>query len=167
MSGFTKQDIKNGAVVELRNGKRFLKVDNTLFGIKNNELVECHDSHLPLKMFEEDLTYSLSSEYDIVRVLNPYISLDCCHTALLDLRREDFSWAWERKEKRKVKLKDLTFEQYSNWKFQNCFKAHCKDCKFNRVNCWEETTVCWIKNKDLYSEEFLNQEVELEEVDNE
>ena len=169
MNNFTKKDIKNGAVIELRNGKRFLKVDNTLFGLMNNVLNEKNDSYLLLSYYDENLRYKPAAEYDIMKVLNPTtifsINGDNCISALLTLNYAKVSWTWERKEKRmkKVKLKDMTFEQYKNWKLKNCMKVSCKDCKFNKVECWEEAVGCWIKNKDLYNEKFLNQEIEIEE----
>lgn len=166
MSDFTKKDIKNGAIIELRNGKRFLKVDNTLFEIKNNELVECYDSYLPLIMFEENLTYFMANEYDIVKVLNPSknnSNPEGCYSSLILLRSSaDIIWTWERKEKRKIKLKELNDMEYEKWLHKNCDPTDCKNCVFNKVNC-SNNYYGWISNKDLYSNKFLNQEIELEE----
>lgn len=73
----------------------------------------------------------------------------------------------------KKKLKDLTFEEYKDWKFENCIGKNCARCAFGCVNCsWvpdkyicEGDTrggdICWINNKDSYSDEFLNQEIEI------
>ena len=68
----------------------------------------------------------------------------------------------------KKKLKDLTFEEYKNWKFENCIGKDCARCAFGCVNCsWvdEDTCggdTCWVNNKDSYSDKFLNQETEIE-----
>lgn len=75
---------------------------------------------------------------------------------------------WEVVEgKKKVKLRDLTEEQFK--KYCKSFTGNynygndCDKCVFHKVSCiyWYEN--CWIKHKDLYSDEFLNQEVEIEE----
>ena len=119
-----------------------------------------------LYYYDDNLKSSASSDYDIMRVLTPkteYMLLDLCHDALLALRHKDFSWTWEREEKKKIKLKDLTLEQYENWKDKNCLNMKCKDCNFYKVSCDEQRDDCWIKNKDLYNEKFLNQEIEIEE----
>ena len=91
-----------------------------------------------------------------------------------DLRTEDYhsinlSWQdlfsgdWEIvKEKKKIKLRDLTKVQYKNWYENNCYKVECEDCIFCNVYCrWAND--CWVKNKDLYSDKFLDQEIEVEE----
>ena len=70
---------------------------------------------------------------------------------------------WELvEEKKKVKLRDLTEEQYKNWHKNNCNKLECKDCVFCNVRC-SFGVVCWVRNKDLYSDKFLDQEIEIEE----
>lgn len=63
----------------------------------------------------------------------------------------------------KVKLRDLTKEQYKKWELQNCrVGAICEECIFSFANCICEHNKCWIKNKDLLSDKFLNQEIEVE-----
>lgn len=66
------------------------------------------------------------------------------------------------KASKKIKLRDLTEEQYGKWTFKNCDHATCKDCVFNRVNCGTVSIYCWIKNKSLFSDKFLDQEIEIE-----
>lgn len=174
MDNFTKKDIKNGAVVELRNGERYLKVDNTLLVLFNNILKEDHTSYMLLNYYNDNLTYksdsNSDSNYDIMKVLNPdtnlFIGNYNAASALLTLNYLDFSWTWERKEKKKIKLKDLTCEQYKNWKNKQCRSSNCKNCIFYTVSCGEWRNDCWVNNKDLYNEKFLNQEVELGEIDN-
>ena len=169
MNNFTKKDIKNGAIVELRDGERYLKVDNTLLGLYNNVLKENHIGYMLLDCYESNLTYKSNSDYDIMKILNPTtifsINGDNCISALLSLNYVDFSWTWEREEKRmkKVKLKDMTFEQYNKWAGKNCRSSFCKECVFYNVNCGRWRDDCWINNKELYSEKFLNQEIEIEE----
>lgn len=91
-----------------------------------------------------------------------------------DIRAEDykavnlsfgdiFSDNWEIvKETKKVKLKDLTEKEFRNWKNEKC-EADCEHCIFENVGCAEWKNNCWIRNKNLYSDEFLNQEIEIGE----
>ena len=70
-------------------------------------------------------------------------------------------------EKKKVKLRDLTEEQYKKWIEDNCdtFGDYCNGCPFQKVRCdnYEKKNDWWLGNKDLYSDKFLDQEVEVEE----
>lgn len=65
------------------------------------------------------------------------------------------------KEKKKVKLRDLTEEQLEKWRRTNCIGDKCHDCIFNKVGCIY-VAYCWIKDKSLFSDKFLDQEVEIE-----
>ena len=74
-----------------------------------------------------------------------------------------FSDDWEIfKEKKKVKLRDLTGEQYCRWlKNHNC--SSCEDCLFKIVECGYANQRCWLDNKEIYNDKFLDQEIEVEE----
>lgn len=66
----------------------------------------------------------------------------------------------------KKKLRDLTEEEWDKWLekgcFNNCFT--CKKCPLKRAYCYRSTNESsWINNKDVYSDKFLNQEIEIEE----
>ena len=63
----------------------------------------------------------------------------------------------------KIKLKDLTYEQYRKWEYQNCNNkiTNCEKCIFDNVRCDSYLNCCWINHKELYSETFLDQEVEI------
>lgn len=70
------------------------------------------------------------------------------------------------KEIKKVKLRDLTEEQWQKRKNKNCTKYNsCKDCPFQKVKCYSDYKANdgWYLNKDLYSNKFLDQEIEVEE----
>lgn len=64
----------------------------------------------------------------------------------------------------KVKLKDLTAEQFKEWKKKDCNHLYCKECPFRFIECNEYTSApfLWCTNKDMFSDKFLNQEVEIE-----
>lgn len=81
-----------------------------------------------------------------------------------DLKADD----WEVvKATKKVKLRDLTEEQLKKWVFKNCvnYDGKCEGCPFQKVFCEANPNKddCWIRNKDLYSDKFLDQEVEIDE----
>lgn len=72
------------------------------------------------------------------------------------------------KETKKVKLRDLTPEQYKEWRVDNCLCPVriklCNGCPFNPVRCYPDPEYNpWYLNKDLFSDKFLDQEVEIEE----
>lgn len=70
------------------------------------------------------------------------------------------------KEKKKVKLRDLTTEQFNKWVGNYCGYTPdycCGGCPFNFVDCISLNDTCRLKHKDLFSDKFLDQEVEIEE----
>lgn len=163
MDNFIKQDIKNGAVVELRNGERYLKVDDTLLRL------DMSGNFMPLQKYDNNLNCILSGVegFDIMKVLNPRenaLYKEVCNIALFDYvsNFNNIKWTWERKEIRKIKLKDMTMEQYAKWLEKNCIGEQCRNCIFRLVRC-NNGIEGWVCNKHLYSEKFLNQEVEIEE----
>jgi hypothetical protein len=76
---------------------------------------------------------------------------------------EDIDFEEEKKMKRKIKLRDMTKEDFAKWKEKKCVKISCKDCVFCKAPCTEPNDEdSWINNKDLYSDKFLDQEVEID-----
>lgn len=69
------------------------------------------------------------------------------------------------REPKKVKLKDLTEEQYKTWIKNHCDFEYCNECPFKKIYCVSTNEISWIKNKDLYSDKFLDQEIEIEVPD--
>lgn len=63
---------------------------------------------------------------------------------------------------KKVSLRDLTLEQYIEWKDKQCGR-YCDTCLFKKVICSSESNNCWIFNKEFYSDKFLDQELRIEE----
>lgn len=70
-------------------------------------------------------------------------------------------------DKNIVKLRDLTYEDYKKFIDNSCKNLvsddKCKDCAFQNVHCYYFDKNCWINHKSLYSANFLNQEIEIEE----
>ena len=65
--------------------------------------------------------------------------------------------------KKKIKLRKLSKEQYSKYKEGGCgCNGSCNECMFGSVNCVSASKSCWVYHKDLYSDKFLDQEIEIE-----
>ena len=62
----------------------------------------------------------------------------------------------------KKKLRDISLEEFKVWSIKNCKQLSCEKCVFSKVCCDEVSCDCWINNKDIYSDKFLNQEIEIE-----
>ena len=65
------------------------------------------------------------------------------------------------KESKKKKLRDWTMEEYKKWLEKNCKDNICDKCIFKNVVC-SNADCSWVNHKDLYSDKFLNQEIEVE-----
>lgn len=66
--------------------------------------------------------------------------------------------------KQKIKLRDLTKKQFERWLKDNCGHGKyvdCPDCPFFFSNCVVDEKKSWVKNKDLYSDKFLDIEIEI------
>ena len=59
------------------------------------------------------------------------------------------------------KLRDVTREEYVEW-CRKCKLADCRVCIFDKVNCNIGSIRSWVENKDLYSDKFLDQTIEVE-----
>ena len=64
---------------------------------------------------------------------------------------------------KKKKLRDLTIEEYEKWEERCCPNNDCDNCPFFAFACNSSSDSCWIKHKDLFSDKFLDQEVEVPE----
>ena len=87
--------------------------------------------------------------------------------AVIDTLLEADDWEIV-KEKKKVKLRDMCGVQFEEWAKKNCAKLaedYCDNCPFQKVKCYNDNKIndAWYLNKDLYSDKFLDQEIEVEE----
>lgn len=62
--------------------------------------------------------------------------------------------------KKRIKLRDVSTLEFENWVIKNCRNNFCKTCTFNCVMCTGSRS--WVCNKELFSDKFLNQEIEIE-----
>lgn len=64
----------------------------------------------------------------------------------------------------KKKLRDLTEDEWDKWSEGCVYYNSCDNCIFRNVPCTKSSSKkSWFNNKDLYSDKFLNQEIEVEE----
>lgn len=123
---FTKADLKDGMVVEYRDGKRRLVLNNFLIG---------KDGYFDLSNYSENLKDKNSSDRDIVRVfkINIVTTLDYI------FRTENLELIWERTESKKMtteemrhKLEELTEEKIevepSREEMIGIIKIYCDNC---------------------------------------
>lgn len=67
--------------------------------------------------------------------------------------------------KMKKKLKYLTPEEFYNWEKENCNHTECNACPFKSANCNLYDEDSWVNHKELFSDKFLNQELEINTLD--
>lgn len=63
----------------------------------------------------------------------------------------------------KIKLRDMTKEQYKKWSEAKCAETKCCYCLFQPVYCDEDKDLCWVNHKEIQTSEFLDQEIEIED----
>ena len=124
----TKSELKNGMVVELRNGNRYL-VHNDKIMRKDESLYIDSDYSNDNLMYNEDLTRKSKVDgLDIVRVYKS--TAICLEDLFLDSALE---LIWEHKEgKQELSKKDKKFIKKGLKKAQEYCKSliSCKDCEF-------------------------------------
>lgn len=92
-----KSELKNGAIVELRNGDRCFKIDNTLIVLQRNTTYIF--GWLSLKEYEDNLIYKGLKEFDIMKVDNDVmVGNEHC---LNVISKVVYKWTWVREEKPK------------------------------------------------------------------
>ena len=117
----TKSELKNGMVVELRNGNRYLVHNDKLLNFEG--YVNINDSFTHMFYYNEDLTYSCNKEFDIIRIYESDVFW------LKDIFEDRFlNIIWERKEdKQELSKKDKKVIKKGLKKVQTICKEH-KDC---------------------------------------
>ena len=118
-----KSDLKNGMVVELRNGKRFLIVSN--WGIGKDSCIKLNG----LVGYDENL-YDINgdSTFDITKI---YISSGRTFKNLFD--KDRLNLIWEREEKQELSNEDKQIIKKGLKKIQEECKSHkyCVGCMFD------------------------------------
>lgn len=101
-----------------------------------------------------DILYYIDENLNVMKENKTYCSAD----SLKDLLIGNFEII---KLPKKKKLRDWTFEEFVKWKENHCI-TDCTKCIFNNVHCRIDSRRNWINHKDLYSDKFLDQEIEVE-----
>lgn len=101
----------------------------------------CFVKNLDTYRINDDGTREYYSELEVLRILKGL------HTII--------------KLSKKKKLRDLTTEDFNKWKNKNCIYDNCDSCPFNHVPCSIYGKGYWTNHKGLYSDKFLDQEVEI------
>ena len=119
----TKSDLKNGMVVELRNGKRFLIVND--LGIGKDSCIDLDEFF----GYDENL-YDISgfSEFDITKI---YKTVGNTFKTLFD--KDRLNLIWEREEETKLSKEDKQIIKKGIKKIQEECKRHkfCYGCMFD------------------------------------
>lgn len=99
-----KSELKNGAVVETRNGTKSIKIDNTLVNFYIfNDKISC--GWLKFDDYNEDLTYKSvdeeEKEWDIMKVNNNVTNekVHCFYAIYNVFNTQKDTWTWEREGK--------------------------------------------------------------------
>lgn len=101
-------------------------------------------------------------------VKNTYLFLNSNEKAIdtFNLTDDDvFADDWEyfdSIDKKLVTLKDMTYKQFKKYQEKRC-QTSCSSCIFRSVECDAKLKYCWVYNKDIFNDKFLDQEVEVEE----
>lgn len=104
-----KSELKNGCVVETRNGTKYIKIDNTLVNFYIfKDKISC--GWLKFDDYNEDLTFKKQfeeKEWDIMKVNNSVIKERYCFSSIHNaFNAQKDTWTWVREEKPKCILTD-------------------------------------------------------------
>lgn len=92
-----KSDLKQGALVQMRNGNMYILIGKKFVNLKNG-------GFMPLENYNEDLLTSYptieplvanNSKYDVMKVFNSSLEHQGYYTYISGC---SFKWTWERKE---------------------------------------------------------------------
>ena len=67
--------------------------------------------------------------------------------------------------KKTIKLRDMTEEQFVKWKKDCCANTKCTECPFRFCSCDIDDDYHFFDHKDMFSDKFLDQTIEIEVPD--
>lgn len=142
----TKSDLKNGVVVEIKDGDKYLVHNDLLLG---------KDGYIHLNNYDEDLILKdrNKNRFDIIRIYKsiPYSLMGILNDKYLTL-------IWEREEKEELKVGDkvkvinngLFFDEYYDWVEENIKNRELK-LKFDYGNILPNETICTVLHIDKHN----------------
>lgn len=101
-----KSDLKSGAIVELRNGDKYMLLLNTKNSYCKNCLISLDDGgYLNFDDYNDDLKICYDSEYDIVKICqHEYVGDNIrCHI----LKQNENDWTWIRVEETVMTISEI------------------------------------------------------------
>lgn len=101
----------------------------------------CLDTNLDTYRIKDDGTQAYYSELAVLKILKGIYKIV--------------------KLSKTKKLRDLTLEEYKKWEGTYCPKIACENCPFYTLSCNSSSDCCWVSHKDMFSDKFLDQEVEI------
>lgn len=132
-----------------------------LLGVEPNEKFKIEDKNCFWKIDEKLNLYYRQGHYD--NGDDAYNAFVYGSSLIIDLINNPERIIKLPKEPKKKKLMDLTAEEYEKWREKNCtitFKS-CTKCPFKSVVCFPAANNLWLNHKEIYSDKFLNQEIEV------
>lgn len=102
-----KSDLENGAIVELRNGKKYILLFNCCtFGNKEDLFISLNNGcYLQLSDYNEDLKNCDDNDYDIMKVCqNKYVGSNIRNH--ISKQNED-NWTWIREEETVMTISEI------------------------------------------------------------
>ena len=92
-----------------------------------------------------------------------YAKYNCYYTKFVI---ENYTNRFARYAKYNYYYTDITAQEYQCYIKQNCeARGSCvKNCPIYYVNCSTNDANCWVFHKEIYSDDFLNKEIEIEPI---
>lgn len=102
-----KSDLENGAIVELRNGKKYILLFNCLFFDNQEDLFISlnHSGYLNFSNYNENLKNCYNKGFDIMKVCqNKYVGDNICSHIL---KQNENDWIWVREEETVMTISEI------------------------------------------------------------
>jgi hypothetical protein len=156
-----KSELKNGVVVECRNGERFIKIDNIFY---NNF------AGVTLEGYNEDLTAKGNSrKWDIVKINNNVLdNRGYCYVALQEVGED--KWTWERPreilDKEEKEYLSTVIKPFKN-KIRDIFKIYDPELEYIAIRIKGERDIVFpsFKPGTMYKGMKSNKPYMLEELE--
>lgn len=94
MDRFTKEDLKDGMVVEYRDAQKRLVIGNRLLG---------EDCYLSFESLDDDLLCPIDRDFDVIKAYKPGKKVESIYDLL---ERDSLELIWERKETKEIPVSE-------------------------------------------------------------
>lgn len=102
-----KSDLENGAIVEIRNGDKYILLFNCCkYGDKDDLFISLNNGgHLNFSNYNENLKNCIDKDYDIMKVCQCYYVGDNIRSHILKQNEDD--WTWIREEETVMTISEI------------------------------------------------------------